>query len=332
MPRQTTYTPVYTAHQERVFTDYLNKYKGIIYAVINQNKRIQRHEREDYFQEAAIYVWRRFHLFDRQLGSFSHWLWKTTEWGIKHYRRYLRKDQDVTYYDGKIESWYDIADLIYDESHIESLKMAINELPADERMCVDQFLTGGTRTEILNEIGLSEKQYELRMSNARKTIRNNRHKYFDGITVDPRKFESIPTGRTNELHPDSKPVIMLNMEGKFIKRFPSAAETERQGFSRTVVMNVCNGKGWTHKGYRWIYEGETRPEILALLNKPARKRGEGQKCRAVNQYDIWGTYIRKFKSMGEAERSGFNLSNIKNFKDGEMRRCQGFLWSIAVSD
>src|SRR5262245_36169110 len=127
------YTPVYTAQQEKSFSDFIKRHRGVVYSLINKNPMIARHERDDYFQEAVMYAWRRFHLFDRHLSPFPNWLYKTAKWAIIHYLRFLQRDKTRTFYFENHESWYDVADHIYDESHIESLHHAIDDLPAEDR-------------------------------------------------------------------------------------------------------------------------------------------------------------------------------------------------------
>lgn len=49
----------------------------------------------------------------------------------------------------------------------------------------------------------------------------------------------------------AKPVFRLNMKGKFIKRYNSLTEAEREGYSRNCIRNVCNNKFNSHAGYKW---------------------------------------------------------------------------------
>lgn len=55
----------------------------------------------------------------------------------------------------------------------------------------------------------------------------------------------------------SKPVLQYTLDGKFVKRYPSANEVGRVlGKSISYVCECCNGKGDTAYGYLWKYEKE----------------------------------------------------------------------------
>ncbi|MCC4389194.1 NUMOD4 domain-containing protein [Limosilactobacillus reuteri] len=57
-------------------------------------------------------------------------------------------------------------------------------------------------------------------------------------------------------HRNSKPVVQLTLEGKVVRKWSSAAEAGRNGYSQAVI-NKCISKRakWnkTHKGYRWMH-------------------------------------------------------------------------------
>lgn len=331
MRKNAAYYPQYNDLQVKEFSVYLSKHIGIVRSLVNKSPFIKRHEREDYCQEAIIYAWRRFYLYDKSLGSFAGWLYKTAEWGIKKYARTVVRLQKNTYYQDPQSSWYDIADETYDESLICGLRKAIEDLPENDRNIVELFLSDTSSSAISMEMGKHSKFISDKISRIKKHIRNNRHKYFEDVYVDLRKFENSNTGRKNEQNELSIPVVMLNMEGTFIKRFPSLNDVGRQGFSVSGVWKICNGKGYSYKGYRWIYEGESRPAILSLLQKKPPTPGASQK-RAVEQYDQQGNLVKRFESMAEATRSGFNAGNIiKNLK-GEISHYKGFNWKYGVDD
>ena len=52
----------------------------------------------------------------------------------------------------------------------------------------------------------------------------------------------------------SKAVLQLTYpEGKFIKKWSSMAEADRNGFDKSAVWACCNGKLKQYKGFIWIY-------------------------------------------------------------------------------
>ena len=52
----------------------------------------------------------------------------------------------------------------------------------------------------------------------------------------------------------SKPVLQLSLSGEVIREYPSAAECGRNGFNQGHVVECCNGKRKTHKGFRFMYK------------------------------------------------------------------------------
>lgn len=51
-----------------------------------------------------------------------------------------------------------------------------------------------------------------------------------------------------------KPVLQYDLNGVFIKKYPSASEAERQmGHKHIHVTECCNGQSGTAGGYRWRY-------------------------------------------------------------------------------
>lgn len=53
----------------------------------------------------------------------------------------------------------------------------------------------------------------------------------------------------------SKPVLQYDLQGNFIKEWPSIMEIERQlGFDQGYISNCCNGKYKTAYGYIWKFK------------------------------------------------------------------------------
>lgn len=51
----------------------------------------------------------------------------------------------------------------------------------------------------------------------------------------------------------SKIVIQYNLDGTFVREWPSAMECERNGFEHSLIIYCCQGKRKTHKGFKWSY-------------------------------------------------------------------------------
>ena len=67
-------------------------------------------------------------------------------------------------------------------------------------------------------------------------------------THNERISKTLTNGKT------SKPVLQFSKSGDFIREWPSAAECGRNGFNPRHVIECCNGKLKTHKGFLWKYK------------------------------------------------------------------------------
>lgn len=52
----------------------------------------------------------------------------------------------------------------------------------------------------------------------------------------------------------SKIVIQYNLDGTFVREWPSTMECERNGYINTCISLCCRGKQKTHKGFIWKYK------------------------------------------------------------------------------
>lgn len=59
-------------------------------------------------------------------------------------------------------------------------------------------------------------------------------------------------GRSGKNSPTSIPRVQLTLDGKYIKSFGNSSETALDGFNPQCVIDCCNGKQKTHKGYKWM--------------------------------------------------------------------------------
>ena len=62
------------------------------------------------------------------------------------------------------------------------------------------------------------------------------------------------TAKANTNGIRSKPVIQLTLDAEFVREWSATNECGRNGFNQSNVVNCCNGKRKTHKGFRWMYK------------------------------------------------------------------------------
>lgn len=78
---------------------------------------------------------------------------------------------------------------------------------------------------------------------------NSIHAYALGLKKPVRAM----LGKTNEKHPNSKPIKQLTREGELVAVYPSINEAGRQGFHMSNIVSVLKGRKATSAGYRWEY-------------------------------------------------------------------------------
>ena len=56
----------------------------------------------------------------------------------------------------------------------------------------------------------------------------------------------------------SDPVLQFTPDGRLVKEWSSSQEAGRNGFDQGHIVDCCNGKRKTHKGYIWLKKNECR--------------------------------------------------------------------------
>lgn len=51
-------------------------------------------------------------------------------------------------------------------------------------------------------------------------------------------------------------ILQIDFDNNIVKEWNSLIEIEKSGFQKSNVINVCNGKRKSHKGYKWIYKSK----------------------------------------------------------------------------
>ncbi|GEP95574.1 sigma-70 family RNA polymerase sigma factor [Chitinophaga cymbidii] len=311
---------------EAQFVELMNRYRRLIFSIINKYAFIKEQEKEDYYQEVVCFLWERFERFDHTKGGFAVWMYQNAEWAILTYRRKIRWYSEKVTFSDSIVSWYDAADDEYDESNIQQLQKIISELSPNHQRIVRMFLEGENLAQRSLEDGKCATAYSSTLHAIRKRILSQHGKSFEQIAIDPRKTIVVPNGRTNELHVNSRPVEMRDMNGAFIKSFPSASEAHRNGFNASMVVAVARGKRYSYKGYKWNYVGGS------VDRKPMQS---GRAKIAVLQKRITGEIVARFSCLSECKEAGFNPDSISKNIKGKTKEYRGYVWvreseSIAV--
>ena len=94
---------------------------------------------------------------------------------------------------------------------------------------------------------------------------------------------------------NSRPVIMLNLNGEYIKRYNSASDAERDiGVTHGNILINCKNKSSNCNNYLFMFEDEYIKFGSKTFIEPKRK------TTSVIQCDLEGNFIKKYNSVQEA--------------------------------
>jgi len=122
----------------------------------------------------------------------------------------------------------------------------------------------------------------------------------------------------------SKSVFQYDLNGKFIKEWPSLMEVERKlGISNTNICKCCNGKFDEIGNFQWSYNFvENKGSI-----KDKKEKQHDRQCKEVYQYMLNGTYVKSYKSLSSiTDETGFNFKNISDCCRGRTKQAYGYIW------
>lgn len=117
-------------------------------------------------------------------------------------------------------------------------------------------------------------------------------------------------------------VVLLTLDGRYIKRYDSAMDAEIDGFNNTDVLLNCKGKRRQTKGYMFMFEDEYESNGAKTYRKP-----EPNGMRSIIQCDMEGNFIQKFKSLQEAARiTGANRTTISGVLSNTYKSANGYIF------
>lgn len=127
-----------------------------------------------------------------------------------------------------------------------------------------------------------------------------------------------------------RPVSQYATDGSFINRYNSVKEASIMvGVSDSNIVNVCNHKNYTAKGYVWAYEGE-EPIINFQRKKNVYKEGFHPNSKPIVQYSKDMKYINTYSSAFEAYRqTNIDSSIISKACRGIRKSAGGYIWRYA---
>lgn len=113
-----------------------------------------------------------------------------------------------------------------------------------------------------------------------------------------------------------KPVYQYDLNGNFIRAYPSIAEAARQlNIKKQNIYKCCHKKHKTANGYQWRQDPNDKPGKTTY--------GQGKR---VYQYDLEYNLIKDYPSLAQASRdSEISLSHLKRALYGKITTAGGFI-------
>lgn len=126
----------------------------------------------------------------------------------------------------------------------------------------------------------------------------------------------------------SKKVYLYDIEGNYIREFPSMMEAERiTGINNSAICSCCKGKIAYTKDYRWSYEKEDK---LIPIDKENHFFNTviKEQCKEIFQYTLEGNYIQKFNSLSEASlKTNSDYRLVSACCLGKRNQANGYIWA-----
>lgn len=326
MAIRTQFIPTYDKEKENEFVRLVEQHRALIFHIIKNDGLFEcTADLKDCYQEILMHAWLNWYKYKPMAEySFMAWFRNEIKWGILRYRAKItgrRKKETLTEFLFDCEDCNDTT--ISD--HADVILKAINSLPDNEKDFIESVFTdNNTYTEFINR--------QRNGSQLRNSVFAILHKALNANYIElrdipeTRNYNSIKYDNYQEYGVRARQIIQLDLDGKFIKSWPSAKVAgDVLGFNSKNIHLVCEGERFSAAGYRWQYRGEKRPEVLE------RKQSKGGLAeRPVEQLTMDGTFVKRWNSITETEKAGFQRSNVRKAINGKYTHHGGYRWRYAI--
>lgn len=120
-----------------------------------------------------------------------------------------------------------------------------------------------------------------------------------------------------------KPIVMLDLNGNFIKRYDYISQCENEtNLNHSTISACCKRKHARYKNYIFMYEEDY------LKNGPIRYiKPESTRKTKIKQYDLDGKFIKVYDSTTEASKIlNIERTSISACLNGKNKSAGGFIW------
>ena len=196
--------------------------------------------------------------------------------------------------------------------------------------------------EIIDDINnLNEKElYYIKLLETR----TNTHGYNMKLDTYSRENENVSKDQNRECSYLRKPVVQLDINGNFIKRYDGEKIAAiENNMSQSQIGHCCNKIRHNAGGFIWIFESiydddmfnfedyiKTLPGKLVIRGKVDHNKIkvelEPKYKNAVLQLNLYGSLIRKWDYPALTKEFGFNPNKIYECCSGKIKTHKGYMW------
>lgn len=121
---------------------------------------------------------------------------------------------------------------------------------------------------------------------------------------------------------NARPVVCLELDGTFVKRYNSAGEAENEdGYWNSNVLESCKNESLTCLGKMFMFEDDYKAHGARKYVKPRYN------LKRIVQCDLDGNEISRFDSVSDASRTlGIPRASISGCITGENKTLHGFIF------
>jgi hypothetical protein len=184
----------------------------------------------------------------------------------------------------------------------------------------------------------------LRLSRASDSTRKNKKKFDFTLydRIESQRPESLPdqdevsAPKIPEIEPEkqnshtrARPILQFDLQGKFIREFPSVMEAGRITYKNPASISECaRGKLVTSGGSQWRYKD--RPDFAnGIRDIQAVRKRRSHNSKIILQFDLDGNFIREFPSISHASQTvGFGSGGFNRCLTGECLTAAGYQWKL----
>jgi hypothetical protein len=132
-------------------------------------------------------------------------------------------------------------------------------------------------------------------------------------------------GNKYSKNPLSKPVLMLNKNGKVIQRFSSSREAEElYGYISSCITNCCLGKRQLHKNNLFIYEHEydENKDYKYIPSKTSKQPVVSANRTREGLFE----FIKSYDSSQDVATDGYNSKVVNACTNGDKKTHKNLYW------